>query len=122
MAVVMTRRKKQTRNLSDISRMPVKTEAFIVNNLPPTDVLILDALSPGGNHPTHYDLKHWTRLKPRLPFLVGMACDSFLPNDEMNSKLKELDVQIKFAHDGLFIECGRIRLDGQKGVFTSPTP
>ena len=94
--------------LSDISRMPIDTETFIMENLPPIDVLVLDSLTPGMNNPTHYNLKQALelvrRLKPRRTFLVGMACDSFLPHDEMNRELKELDVQIELAHDGLFIE------------------
>ena len=88
--------------------MPIDTETFIMENLPPIDVLVLDSLTPGMNNPTHYNLKQALelvrRLKPRRTFLVGMACDSFLPHDEMNRELKELDVQIELAHDGLFIE------------------
>lgn len=94
--------------LSDISRMPIDTETFIIENLPPTDVLVLDSLTPGMNNPTHFNLKQALelvrRLKPRRTFLVGMACDSFLSHDEMNRELKELDVQIELAHDGLLIE------------------
>ena len=94
--------------LSDISRMPIDTETFIMENLPPTDVLVLDTLTPESNNPTHFNLKQALelvrKLKPRRTFLVGMACDCFLPHDEMNRELKELDVHIELAHDGLCIE------------------
>ena len=94
--------------LSDVSRVPIETETFILDMLPPIDILVVDALSVHGKHPTHYNLKQALelvrRLKPRRTLLVGMACDNFPPHDEMNSVLKELDVKIELAYDGLLIE------------------
>ncbi|KAL3761674.1 hypothetical protein ACHAW5_002654 [Stephanodiscus triporus] len=95
--------------LSDISRMPIETENFIMEKLPPTDVLVVDALSLDGlDHHTHYNLRQAVelvrRLKPRRTFLVGMSCDRFLPHDDMNRELKALDVDIEFAFDGLLVE------------------
>jgi len=89
--------------------MPIETETFIMEKLPPTDVLVVDALSLDGlDHHTHYNLRQALelvrRLKPRRTFLVGMSCDRFLPHDDMNRELKALDVHIEFAYDGLLVE------------------
>ena len=95
--------------LSDISRMPIETETFIMEKLPPTDVLVVDALSLDGlDHPTHYNLRQALelvrRLKPQRTFLVGMSCDRFLLHDDMNRELMALDVHIEFSYDGLLVE------------------
>ncbi len=95
--------------LSDISRMPIETETYIMEKLPPTDVLVVDALSLDGlDHSTHYNLRQALelvrKLKPLRTFLVGMSCDRFLPHDDMNKELKALDVRIEFAYDGLMVE------------------
>jgi phosphoribosyl 1,2-cyclic phosphate phosphodiesterase len=83
------------------------TENFIMNKLPPTDILVIDALSLNSNNPTHNNLeqslKIVRRLKPKQTFIVGMSCDSFLPHDEMNEELAKLDIQLQLAHDGLVI-------------------
>ena len=89
--------------------MPIETETFIMEKLPPTDVLVVDALSLDGlDHPTHYNLKQALelvrRLKPQRTFLVGMSCDRFLPHDDMNRELMALDVHIEFSYDGLLVE------------------
>ena len=79
-----------------------------MEQLPPTDILIVDALNLYRYNPTHFKLEQALdvvrRLKPKRTYLVGMSCDSFLPHDEMNEELKSLDVQIEFAYDGLFLE------------------
>lgn len=94
--------------LSDISRMPVDTEKFILDKLPPTDILVIDALTLDAMNPTHYNLKQALelvrRLQPKRTFVVGMSCDSFLPHNEMNKELEKLDIQIEFAYDGLLLE------------------
>jgi phosphoribosyl 1,2-cyclic phosphate phosphodiesterase len=89
--------------------MPEETEKFIMYNLPPTDVLVIDALTlDGANHPTHYNLKQALelvrRLQPKRTLVVGMSCDSFLSHDDMNIELSKLDVHIEFAYDGLLLE------------------
>ena len=89
--------------------MPIETETFIMEKLPPTDVLVVDALSLDGlDHPTHYNLRQALelvrRLKPQRTFLVGMSCDRFLPHDDMNRELMALDVHIEFSYDGLLVE------------------
>ena len=69
--------------LSDISRMPQETEEYILGKLPPTDILVVDAITPDRLnqyiHPVHFNLKEALklvrRLKPRRTYLVGMSCD-----------------------------------------------
>ena len=94
--------------LSDISRLLPETEKFITEQLPQTDVLVIDALSLNSNNPTHNNLeqslKIIRRLKPKRTLIVGMSCDSFLPHDEMNDELAKLDIQVQLAHDGLVIK------------------
>jgi len=94
--------------LSDISEMIQETEEYIMKELPPTDILVLDALTLNRSSPFHYNLKQSLelvrRLKPKRTYLVGMSCDSFLPHDEMNKELAALDVRVEFAHDGLLLE------------------
>lgn len=93
--------------LSDISRMPRETEDFIMNELPPTDILVVDALNFDRYNPTHYSFRQALelvrRLKPKRTLVVGMSCDAFLPHDEMNRELEALDVRIELAHDGLML-------------------
>ena len=85
-----------------------ETESFILEKLPPTDILVIDALTLDGVNQTHYSLKQALalvrRLKPKQTYVVGISCDRFLPHDEMNKELETLNVQIQFAHDGLFLE------------------
>ena len=94
--------------LSDISRMPEETEKYITEELPETDILVLDSLSMDGFNPTHFSLKQGLelirRLKPKRTFIVGMSCDRFLPHEEMNKELKALDIKVELAHDGLMLE------------------
>jgi len=106
--------------LSDISRMVPKTLEFIQKELPPTDILIVDSLNWDKTHPVHYSLEQAVdlsrTLQPRMrTYLIGMSCDKFLPNDEMNAYLRETygngggdrndnDGAIVMAHDGLIIE------------------
>jgi len=79
-----------------------------MENLPETDVLVLDCLNLTRFNPTHFNLKQSLevvrRLKPKRTYLVGMSCDSFLPHDEMNKELEALDVDVQFAFDGLMLE------------------
>jgi len=88
--------------------MPEETETYILEQLPATDILVVDALTLDRDAPTHFNLGQALdvvrRLKPKHSFLVGMSCDSFLPHDEMNKELKKLDIDIQLAHDGLFVE------------------
>jgi len=94
--------------LSDISRMLDETEKFIMEELPPTDVLIVDSLALERNNPTHFNLKEALvlirRLKPKTTYIVGMSCDFFPPHDEMNVELRKMDIDVQLAHDGLFLE------------------
>lgn len=84
-----------------------ETEKYIMEKLPPTDILIIDALSLNSINPTHNNLeqslKIARRLKPKQTYIVGMSCDSFLPHDEMNEELAKLDIKVELAHDGLTI-------------------
>eukprot|EP01082_Thalassiosira_pseudonana_P009217 g8236.t1 g8236 contig29:59509-60811(-) len=94
--------------LSDISRMPAETERFIMEELPPIDVLVVDSLNLSNPNPTHYTfeeaLKLVRKLKPERTFVVGMSCDLFLPHHEMNKQLAELDIKIELAYDGLVVK------------------
>ena len=89
--------------------MPIETETLIMEKLPPTNVLMVDALSLEGlDHPPHYNLRQALELvcrqKPKCTFLVGMSCDRFLPHDDMNRELMALDARIEFAYGGLLVE------------------
>lgn len=93
--------------LSDISRMLPDTLHFIQHQLPPTDLLIVDALLLDHDHPVHYSLKQAAALSktlhPARTLLVGMNCDAFLPHDEMNRVLRQKYGNLQLAHDGLVI-------------------
>ena len=94
--------------LSDISRLLPETEKFIKEDLPPIDILVIDALSLNSINSTHNNfeqsLKIVRRLNPKKTFIVGMSCDHFLPHDDMNRELASgLDVSVQLAHDGLVI-------------------
>jgi phosphoribosyl 1,2-cyclic phosphodiesterase len=95
--------------LSDISRMIPETMEFIQQKLPPTDILIVDALLWHKENPVHFSLDQAMELKDkiqpkRMTYLVGMNCDSFLPHDEMNKLLEETFGSVRLAHDGLSID------------------
>ena len=95
--------------LSDISRMIPETMDFIRNQLPPTDILVVDALLWHYENPVHYSFDQamalQQQIKPRQTYLVGMNCDNFLPHDEMNAWLRSNDhPHVQMAHDGLVIE------------------
>ena len=94
--------------LSDISRMVPETMDFILQKLPPTDILIVDSLLWHRAHPTHFSLEQAVelrdQLKPRIQtYLVGMSCDNYLPHDEMQNYLKATFGDVTMAHDGLVI-------------------
>jgi phosphoribosyl 1,2-cyclic phosphodiesterase len=94
--------------LSDISRMVDQTFNFIQENLPPTDILVIDALLWNRKHPTHYSLQQAVELrdqiKPRMgTYLVGMSCESYPPHDEIAEHLKTTYGDVMMAHDGLCI-------------------
>jgi len=95
--------------LSDISRMLPETLEYILQKLPETDVLILDALHPDKDNAVHFKLEQAVELAQKIrpsqmTYLVGMDCDSFLPHDEMNAKLRKDYGNVQLAHDGLEIE------------------
>ena len=95
--------------LSDISKMIPETLDYIREKLPPTDILIADALLLKGTNPVHFNLEQAMALrneiKPRgETYVVGMSCDNFPPHDEANVYLKETYGAVQLAHDGLVIE------------------
>jgi phosphoribosyl 1,2-cyclic phosphodiesterase len=95
--------------LSDISRMVPETLECILQRLPPTDILVVDALMWHGENPVHFSLDQAMALRDQIQprrqtFLVGMNCDSFLPHDEMNAHLAKEYGSVAMAHDGLEIE------------------
>jgi hypothetical protein len=96
--------------LSDISRMPDDTLAYIQEKLPqPTHLLVLDSLLVEGYNAVHYNLQDAIAqvevLQPVRTLLVGMNCDSFLPHDEQNAKFRQdyPDKDLQLAYDGLSI-------------------
>ena len=94
--------------ISDISRMVPETLDFIQKELPPTDILVVDALLWRRQHPTHYSLEQAVELRnqiqPRLQtYLVGMSCDNYSPHEEMETYLKTTYGNVTMAHDGLVI-------------------
>jgi phosphoribosyl 1,2-cyclic phosphodiesterase len=95
---------------SDISRMKKETMDYIHHNLPPTDVLIIDALlSTDHIHPVHFNLHQAVALSKQLgakkTFVIGMGCESFPPHEETNSFLNnQVDIDISLAYDGLVLD------------------
>jgi phosphoribosyl 1,2-cyclic phosphodiesterase len=94
--------------LSDISRMIPETMEYIQTKLPPTDVLIVDALHVDAVNSVHFSMEQAIdlakQIRPKQTYFVGMNCDSFLPHDEMNDMLKRVHGNFALAHDGLVIE------------------
>lgn len=97
--------------LSDISRMKEDTLDYIQTQLPPTDVLVVDALLMDHTiHPVHFNLPQAIALAKQLgakkTLLVGMNCDAFLPHDEMNAYLRDTykGMDVSLAYDGLLLE------------------
>ena len=96
--------------LSDLSRMLPETLEYIHTKLPPTDILVVDALHPEKTNPAHFNMKEAVELARQInprsqTLLVGMSCDSFLLHDEMNQALAAKYGNVQLAHDGLEIEC-----------------
>ena len=95
--------------LSDISKMIPATLEYILTKLPPTDILIVDALGQDV-HPVHFSLAQAQALSKQIQpkqhtYLIGMSCDSFLPHDEMNQKLASIKgLNMSLAYDGLVVE------------------
>ena len=94
--------------LSDISRMIPETEEFILEKLPPTDILIIDSLNMKGTHPVHFSLEQALetvkRLNPKQTYIVGINCDDFPEHEEANELLKSIRPNVQLAYDGLVIE------------------
>lgn len=94
--------------LSDISRMIPETEKYIMEELPPTDILVVDSLLYGKKHSVHYSLDQALELVERLnakkTFIVGMNCDDFPEHEDANRLIQERNPTVELAHDGLAIE------------------
>ena len=96
--------------VSDISRMIPETEQFILEQLPPTDILVVDTLRRTRSNPVHFNMNQALeliqRLKPKKTYIVGMNCDDFQEHDEANTMIREKDptINVRFAYDGLTIE------------------
>ena len=61
-------------------------------------------------NPVHYNLPQAMALVQQIhlvqAYLVGMSCDSFLPHDKMNERLRTeygADISVQLAYDGLVI-------------------
>jgi phosphoribosyl 1,2-cyclic phosphodiesterase len=85
-----------------------ETLEYIRTKLPETDVLVLDSLQPEKDNASHFNLEEAVELskqiRPKQTYLLGMNCDSFLPHDEMNEKLRKDHGNVQFAHDGLELD------------------
>jgi len=95
--------------LSDISKMIPETLEFIRKKLPPTDILIVDALLFKGTNPVHFNLDQAMAVREQIQprdqtYLVGMSCDAFPPHDKTNAYLKKNYGSVQLAHDGLVID------------------
>ncbi len=94
--------------LSDISRMIPETEKYILEELPPTDILVVDSLLRTGKNAVHFNLEDALalveRLMPKKTYIVGISCDDFPDHDEANRIIAERNPTVQLAHDGLAIE------------------
>lgn len=100
--------------LSDISKMIPETLEFIRTKLPPTDILIVDALLLEGTNPVHFNLDQAMALREEIQpkgqtYLVGMSCDAFPPHETTNAYLKKNYGSVQLAHDGLVIDTDHMR-------------
>lgn len=94
--------------ISDISQMVPETMDYIMKKLPPTDILIVDALLPEIPHSVHFSLKQAVELSQQInaqqTYVVGMNCDAFATHDETNENLqKEYGGKVLLAYDGQVI-------------------
>jgi hypothetical protein len=85
--------------------MVPETLEFIQKQLPPTDILVVDALLWHKDNSVHFSLDQAMALREEIQprqqtYLVGMSCDSFLPHDEMNAYLQKTYGAVQLAHDG----------------------
>jgi hypothetical protein len=84
------------------------TRSFIQTQLPPIDILIVDALLIDRPIPVHWGLPQAVELvqtlRPKQTYLVGMNCDSFPPHEESNEMLRAKYGNIELAYDGFAIE------------------
>jgi phosphoribosyl 1,2-cyclic phosphodiesterase len=94
--------------LSDLSRMPNDTLQFICNELPPTDILVIDSLSYSTPHQVHFSLDQAMNLAKiigaKKTYIVGINCDDFPDHYEANRRIKARDPSVELAYDGLAIE------------------
>lgn len=97
--------------ISDISQMIPETLDYILHKLPPTDILIIDALLIDKPHPVHYSLVQAIELSEQIQakqtYVVGMNCDAFPTHEEMNFRLQQRRKtglnNIQLAYDGQII-------------------
>lgn len=96
--------------ISDISRMLPESLALIQAQ-GPLELLIVDALAVGYNHPTHYSVEQAVALcrllRPKRALLVGMG--SQIEHYSTNKELQKLrdgegGVNVQLAYDGQVCE------------------
>ena len=94
--------------LSDISRMIPETEKFILEQLQPTDILVIDSLLVDRAHPVHFSLDQAielaSKLKAKQTYIVGINCDDFPEHDVANELIRKKNPNVQLAYDGLAIE------------------
>lgn len=94
--------------LSDLSRMPEETLKFILEELPPTDILVVDSLSFHKPHNVHFSLDQAMdlvkKIRSKKTYIVGIDCDDFPEHYDANVWIKARDPSVELAHDGLAIQ------------------
>jgi phosphoribosyl 1,2-cyclic phosphate phosphodiesterase len=104
-------KKQKVCYISDISRMPPESLALI-RAQGPLELLVLDALALGFEHPTHFSVEQAValcrELRPRRALLVGMGSQG--PHDATNALLRRLllegegGLDVQLAYDGMVCE------------------
>mmetsp|Transcript_8429 Transcript_8429/g.14306 ORF Transcript_8429/g.14306 Transcript_8429/m.14306 type:complete len:114 (-) Transcript_8429:1622-1963(-) len=92
--------------ISDISRMLPESLALIQAQ-GPLELLIIDALAQGYEHPTHYSVEQAVEmcrtLRPRRALLVGMGSqiEHYSTNRELRKLLTTENLDVQLAYDGM---------------------
>ena len=93
---------KHNAYIPDISGIPEESEKLFKN----LDILIIDALRPQGFHRSHFTLEQSLEVvrkyKPKKTFLTDITCN--IEHQTLNNYLKNLNLNVELAYDGLSIE------------------
>jgi phosphoribosyl 1,2-cyclic phosphodiesterase len=98
--------------LSDVSKVPQESEAYIAKHVNHIDLLIVDSLFKTRLHHTHFNmleaLDYIRKIKPRRSLLIGLTDDFDYDVDNAElAKLKHTEgIDVQLCYDGM-----RIRLN-----------